>query len=67
MRIGTKEARWKCYGKRMKRWRRMWNEEESGWRFRVGSMNGVQKVPELVVHRRMSHDKKVKGLEEKKK
>ena len=57
---GKRKTRWKGNGMRMRSWRRFWNEE--GWKEALCR----QKVPELVVHERMSHGEEVKCTKEKK-
>ena len=60
--VKQKGTRWKCNGSRMKSWKRFLE----GRRAEGVSLHAEvwQKVPELVVHERMSQLKKVKGTEE---
>ena len=53
---GNERTRWKCNGLRMKGWKRSWNKEEAEGVPLQAEV--LQKVPELVVHQRMSQHKR---------
>ena len=62
---GKRRTRWLYNGMRSKSWRRPWNEQ--GWKGNSLQLDVMQKVPELVVHERMTKGKEVRGTKGKKK
>ena len=63
--IGMKEIRWRSNKMRMRSWRRFWNEDK--WMDVPCKRKKCKRYRSWWHIERMSQDKKVKGLEEKKK
>ena len=62
---GEKGTKWQHSGIKSEKWTRSWSKE--GWKEAPCSWRSCEKVPELVVHERMSRGKGVKGFKEKRK
>ena len=62
---GENGTTWQHSWMKSNNWRTSWNKE--GWKEALGSFEVIRRVPELVVHERMSQGKKVKGRKEEKK
>ena len=62
---GEKGTKWQHSGMKSKNRRRSWNKE--GWKEAPLQLEVMRKVPDIVVHERMSQGKGVKGFKEKKK